>query len=307
MVSRGEILLGTVVAAQSFSVQLATPLQLIVQDVNAIASIKSIVDKIRDLTTDETPETPLTDVEIPPEETARITLAFEGVNLTADSGKKILNNFTFTFEPGKKYLILGKNGAGKSSVFKVLKRRFASFDGNIKINGEDLSRFSNASLSRRVAYLGENVSLLTGTVAENITFWRELPPETVLAAVGQSHLRLPLDREIGDEGYNISSGEQRRIEIARGLTAPVAVMIFDEIVSTLDVETAYEIEKTALSYENKTVIFISHNFSGKLVREYDDILIMENGSLVDHGDFETLKDTSAYFRRICEIKFGEVP
>lgn len=67
------------------------------------------------------------------------------------------------------------------------------------------------------------------------------------------------------EGRNISSGEQRRIEIARTLLKSASVLIFDEVVSTLDIETAYDIEKTAMELEDKTIIFISHNFSGKLL------------------------------------------
>ena len=83
-------------------------------------------------------------------------------------------------------------------------------------------------------------------------------------------------------------------------------MIFDEVVSTLDIETAYEIEKMVLEYEKQTMIFISHNFSGKLIREYDEILVMDSGRLVDHGTYDELIENSSYFRNICEIKFGKL-
>ena len=83
-------------------------------------------------------------------------------------------------------------------------------------------------------------------------------------------------------------------------------MIFDEVVSTLDIETAYEIEKMVLEYEKQTMIFISHNFSGKLIREYDEILVMDAGRLVDHGTYDELIENSSYFRNICEIKFGKL-
>ena len=84
----------------------------------------------------------------------------------------------------------------------------------------------------------------------------------------------------------------------------MGVLIFDEVVSTLDIETAYEIEKLALDFEEKTVIFISHNFSGKLIREYDEILVMGDGKLISHGSYEALVKECDYFRKICEIKFG---
>ena len=83
-------------------------------------------------------------------------------------------------------------------------------------------------------------------------------------------------------------------------------MIFDEVVSTLDIETAYEIEKMILEYSDKTVIFVSHNFSGKLIKEYDEILVMDSGKLLAHGTYDELIRDCEYFRRICEIKFGSI-
>ena len=80
--------------------------------------------------------------------------------------------------------------------------------------------------------------------------------------------------------------------------------MFDEVVSTLDIDTAYEIEKLALSLTDKTIIFVSHNFSGKLIRQYDEILIMDHRQLIDHGRYEELLVRSPYFARICDIKFG---
>ena len=72
----------------------------------------------------------------------------------------------------------------------------------------------------------------------------------------------------------------------------------------MDIESAYDIEKLALGFNDKTVIFISHNFSGKLIREYDEILVMSNGKLISHGPYEELLKKCDYFRKICDIKFG---
>ena len=82
-------------------------------------------------------------------------------------------------------------------------------------------------------------------------------------------------------------------------------MIFDEVVSTLDIETAYDIERMALGYKDKTVVFISHNFSGKLIKEYDEILVMKDGCLVAHGSYDALMKSNDYFRKICAIRFGD--
>lgn len=305
MVSKGEILLGTVVAAQSFAVQLATPIQLIVQDINSFCSIKSIVRKISELTTDDTIDNFGDYLQGDSTDVGGTRIEFKDLHVESADGKPILENFTYEFEPKKKYLIIGKNGAGKSSIFKALKRRMGKYCGTIMINGKDINAYSGKDISRMVSYLGENVSIFTGSVFENIALWRDIPYDSILQAARESRLNLPFERMIGDEGFNISSGEQRRIELARGLAEPVGAIIMDEVVSTLDIETAFEIENTVLSFEDITVIFVSHNFSGKLIKRYDEILIMEDGRLAAHGSFDDLLANNEYFRRICSIKFGE--
>jgi ABC-type multidrug transport system fused ATPase/permease subunit len=82
-------------------------------------------------------------------------------------------------------------------------------------------------------------------------------------------------------------------------------MIFDEVISTLDIETAYEIEKQALSIENKIIIFISNNFSSELIDQYDEILLLSDGMLAAHGKYHDLFENNKYFRRICDIRFAK--
>lgn len=173
-----------------------------------------------------------------------------------------------------------------------------------KINGKPVSNISNEELSKCISYLNENVSLFSGSVRDNITLFREYSPDVFNREVDGAQVNLDLDRIVNDEGRNISSGEQRRIEIARSLLSSVKMIVFDEVVSTLDIETAYKTEKMALDFKDKMVVFISHNFSDKLIRDYDDILVVQNGSLLTNGTYDELINSCDYFRRICEIKFG---
>lgn len=187
--------------------------------------------------------------------------------------KKIIDHFSFNFETEKKYLMIGLNGSGKSTLFRTLRKWFNNFSGSIFINDYDIKDIKNEDLSQYVSYLNENVSLFSDSVRDNITLFRNYSLYSFQTAIDAAQVNLNLDRVINDEGRNISSGEKRRIEIARSLLGTARVLIFDEVVSTLDIETAYEIEKMALDFDDKTVIFISHNFSGKLIHEYDEILV----------------------------------
>ena len=293
MVSTGEILVGTVIAAQAFSDELASPLQGIIENINSIKSVKSIISRIKDLTIEEKIDNSESNVGTLFADKDELNIKFCNLTITFDE-KKIVDNFSFNFKQGGKYLIIGKNGSGKSSIFKALKKRFKNYKGQILINGTELRDVSNSELSDLISYLNESVSIFSGSIEDNITFWRTVSKERYSNAIKDAHIELDSQRVIGEDGFNISSGEQRRIEIARSLISPAKLMVFDEVVSTLDIETAYDIERMALDYTDKTVVFISHNFSGKLIKEYDEILVMKDGCLVAHGAYDELIKSNDY-------------
>lgn len=301
LVIKGEILIGTVIAAQSFANDLATPLQEIIVNINSIRSVREIIVKLKRLSDSNVQQQlcyQCNDYKVD-----RCDIKFENLYLNID-GKTIIDHFSFDFESGKKYLIVGVNGSGKTSLFKALKKWFNNCSGSIYINKQNISTMSNEDIGRAVSYINEDVSLFSCSVRNNILLFRNCQSKSFDEAVNHTRLNIDLECEIIDEGRNISSGERRRIEIARSLIEAVPALIFDEVVSTLDIETAYEIEKLALGLDGKTIIFISHNFSGKLIREYDDILVMGKGKLLAHGTYDELIQSCEYFRKICEIKFG---
>lgn len=305
MVIRGEIMIGTVLAAQAFASDLALPIQNIIININSIRSVKNIAKKMETFTDGYDADGASADSADSAEKpkAQAYDIEFRGMSLKTET-KTIVDDFSFRFESGKKYLIVGVNGAGKSSVFKVLKKWHKHCSGEILINGQSVSGYSSEDLSCIVSYLNENVSLFSGSLRDNITLFRDYSEKDIQTAIDGSHMQLDLNREIIDEGLNISSGEQRRVEIARSLLRSTPIIVFDEVVSTLDIETAYEIEKAALELEDKTIVFISHNFSGKLIRNYDNIIVMSGGRIISSGTYEELMENSPYFKRICEIKFG---
>ena len=300
MVIRGEVLVGTVIAARSFASDLAQPLQGLIGNLNSIRSVKMISEKIDEMTHPDPAVQPGGEAVGLPE---KPDVVFDNVSLRVGE-QSIINNFSFDFEFGKKYLIIGQNGAGKSTVFKLLKKKYSDYTGEISIGGTALSDISNAELAKCVSYLTESVVLTGDDVAENVRFYREISDDKLKTALDGAKVSIDTERRLLDGGSNISSGEQRRIEIARSLCGDARFLIFDEVISVLDVKTAYEIEKTALDYD-KTVVFISHNFSGKLIRAYDEILLMDGGTLVAHGNYDYLIEHNDEFRELCSIKFGD--
>jgi ABC-type multidrug transport system fused ATPase/permease subunit len=115
-----------------------------------------------------------------------------------------------------------------------------------------------------------------------------------------------MNRKAGDGGRFLSSGERRKLELARALIDDPQVMILDEVVSTLDIETAYEIEKLVLSLEDRTVIMISNAFSGQLLDQYDQIVLMNQGSILAQGTHSELIQNSDEYREIYRISCGDI-
>ena len=299
MMIQGKITLGLIYAAFQFSNQLVAPMFSIITKINAIESVKSIVYRIKTITQEAKKEDQQKDIVL----NEPATIKLEGITIEL-SGKTVLDHITYTFLPGKKYLIIGGNGAGKSTLLKLLKRSTANFEGSISINGHDIREFSYKSLSGVVSYINESVSLICDSVKENIALYRDVTDEQIQRAVDTVGLKVDLNRIVRDGERNLSSGETRRIEIARSLIDQTSVIIYDEAISTLDIPTAYEIEKTLFSLKDQMVIFVSHNFSSQLINEYDEILLLDNGKLIGVGSHEELMNSSDYYRRIMSIKNG---
>ena len=137
----------------------------------------------------------------------------------------------------------------------------------------------------------------------NTDLYREISDETLQEAMKTVELSVPIDRQIGDGGKYLSSGERRKLEIARALVKNPQVLILDEVVSTLDIETAYEIEKLVLELST-TVIMVSNAFSGKLIEKYDAIILMDKGEILASGRHKELLKKSAMYREIYEIRCG---
>lgn len=299
LVMRGQLTMGIIFTAYQFSDKLVSPMNTFISNINAIQSVKSIVKRIKNTSAASAQEKAQEDVEVQ----QPVTITLNNVQASYDD-KQVLNGISHTFEAGKKYLIIGRNGAGKSTLLQLLKRSTENYNGTITINDTDVRSFSYKSLSSVVSYINESVPLICDTVRNNIALYRDVPDEKLQEVVNTVGLNVPLDRVIRDGDRNLSSGEIRRIEIARSLISKPSVIVYDEAISTLDIPTAYQIEKTLLSLKDQTVLFVSHNFSGQLIRQYDQIILLDSGEICGCGTHEQLMETSEYYRRIMEIKNG---
>lgn len=300
-VIRGSISLSSVIAAYVLAGNLGRPLNSLAGRFNEYKSMRSIEEKIRIARRNIKISNSILDekINVIPE------IKIEGLTLSLNE-KTVLNDVSCEFKPGKKYLIIGDNGSGKSTLMRALKKTYRAWSGSITIDGRDIKDFSGKDLAKIISYSNENVPLLDDTVRNNITLFRNVSPDLISQLASEVGLTIDLERNLGDDGFNVSSGEKRKIELMRSLLENPLVMIFDEVISTLDIETAYEIEKLILSLDNHTVIMISNAFSGALLNEYDEILVMDKSRIIARGKHTELMEKSPEYRTLFDLRCGSM-
>lgn len=221
--------------------------------------------------------------------------------------KKVLENINFDFEKGKKYALVGLSGSGKSTLMKLISKRIKANEGKIYIDGTDLDEISRNSIINLISTINQNVFLFKGSIYDNITlFSRDYSEEKVKDVILKAELGKYLDRLydkelISENANNLSGGEKQRISIARSLIKDTKIILADEILSSLDNEIAFSIEKGLLELENITLISVTHRLIKENLKQYDKILVLKDGKIEEKGNFEELMSFDSYFKKLYTI------
>ena len=253
---------------------------------------------------DAKPETvaPATPLPFPADHTIQV----EKLSFTyPGSTTKALDHLTFTVLPGERIAIVGPSGAGKSTITSLFMRFWNSSEGSISIGSKNISLFDPEELRRNIALVSQRTYLFAETIRENLTL---AGPEATdddlkkaLTAAGLSHFTLKLDEWCGQHGMKLSGGERQRIAIARVLLQSAPIMILDEATANLDGVTEREVTETLNSISaGKTLITITHRL--KAMEQYDRILVLEKGKIVEQGVHLDLMAGNGLYRRIWELQ-----
>lgn len=201
----------------------------------------------------------------------------------AYDGKEIFKGANFTIEKGKKYLIKGPSGVGKSTLIKLLSMAIEDYEGTIKVDGVDYRNIREESLNNNISFVYQDVFLFEDTIYNNITLFKEIPESKVLKACeGAGLMDLLEEKENGlnemllENGKNLSGGQRQRISIARALVRDVDLLFIDEATSNLNEELGRLIENTVLSLDS-TVVAISHRYYEGITEKYDYVLEIKDG------------------------------
>jgi len=220
--------------------------------------------------------------------------------------KQVLKKINCTFELGKKYAIVGASGSGKSTLLNLLMASYQNYDGTIYYDDTELRKISSSNLYEIESIIQQNVFVFNATIKDNITMFRDFPEEEINEAIRLSGLSALIEEKgadylCGENGSGLSGGEKQRISIARSLLKKSQVLLVDEATAALDAETAYQVSGAILGLKNVTSIVVTHSLDEGLLKQYDGIITLKNGSIVESGTFDELIEEKGYFYSLFTI------
>ena len=202
-----------------------------------------------------------------------------------------IENLDLLLERGKKYVLLGSSGSGKSTLLKVLTKLNKAYSGKIDIDGEELSDLDEISLRKKINFVQQDPYIFQDTLEFNICLRHDVEKkelDKVIELVNLKELirKLPhgVKTVLSDNGNNLSGGEKQKIAIARVFIREPEIIFVDEGMSALDTKNTYFLENMFLKY-NGTIVTISHKSNPQILKQYDQIVVMENSRIVAVGNF----------------------
>lgn len=223
-----------------------------------------------------------------------------------EQDKPVLRNVSCCFELGKRYVIVGASGSGKSTLLNLLMASYQNYDGTICYDDTELRHISSENLYELQSIIQQNVFVFNTNIKDNITMFRNFPDADVDRAIRLSGLsglieQKGLDYACGENGSGLSGGEKQRISIARSLLKKSQVLLVDEATAALDAETAYQVSSAILNLDGITRIVVTHALDEGLLRQYDSILTLKNGAIVEQGTFDELIAQKGYFYSLFTV------
>lgn len=223
------------------------------------------------------------------------------------SDDNILKNINYSFKPRNVYAVVGSTGCGKSTIISLLYRLWDVDTGEIAVNGINIKEYNLASLRKNIAIVSQNTFLFDDTIENNLTLNnKKIKKEEYVTVCKQMGIdefisKLPDGylTEVGENGVKLSGGQRQRIAIVRMLLQAKDILIFDEATSALDnITQEHILENLKKYYKDKIVIMIAHRLS--TIKKADEILVLNDGEIVEVGNHETLMEKRNYYYQLVE-------
>ncbi len=243
-------------------------------------------------------------------------LRFEGVGFAYNPKRRVIDDMTLTIRPGEKIGLVGRSGAGKSTVVNLLLRFYDIQQGRILIDGQDIALVTQDSLREQVGMVTQDTSLLHRSVRDNIVYGRPDASDAQMVAAAlkaEAHEfvqtlvdpkgRSGYDAHVGERGVKLSGGQRQRIAIARVMLKDAPILLLDEATSALDSEVEVAIQASLYKLmQGKTVVAIAHRLS--TIAAMDRLVVMDHGRIVEEGTHASLLASGGIYARLWAHQSG---
>ena len=305
---KGEFTTGMIMAFQGFLSNFMSPAMTIVSAGQTLQEMRTQMERVDDVM--EYPDDQIFDENADNEEFAKLSGSVElkhvvfGYSPLADP---LIKDFNLTLTPGQSVAIVGGSGCGKSTMSKLISGLYKPWEGEILFDGKPMSKIRKSVFRGSLAVVDQDIILFEDTIANNIKMWDESIEdfEMILAAkdaqIHEDIMARPkgYQYKLIEGGRDFSGGQRQRLEIARVLAQDPTIIILDEATSALDAKTEYEVVK-AIRDRGITCIVVAHRLS--TIRSCDEIIVMQNGEIVDRGTHKELLEHSTLYNELVSAE-----
>jgi ATP-binding cassette subfamily B protein/subfamily B ATP-binding cassette protein MsbA len=310
LVIQGQLTVGLVAAFLIYAQQFFRPVQLAASTYTLMQSALAGAERIYSILDEPREPADAPDARELGRAQGRIT--FEKVSFAYDAAHPVLRDVSFEVAPGQTVALVGRTGAGKTTVANLIPRFYDTTEGVVRLDGEDVKRVKRASLRRQMATVIQEPFLFSGTIAENIGYGRPgASREEIEQAARAVHAHefiaaLPkgYDSVLGEGGATLSQGQRQLLAFARAVIAEPRVLILDEATANIDTRTEALIQR-ALStlLAGRTSVVIAHRLS--TIRSADLILVIDAGRITERGTHEELMARNGLYAELYHRQFRE--
>ncbi|UTG71667.1 ABC transporter ATP-binding protein [Neisseria subflava] len=251
-----------------------------------------------------------------PLKVTRGEIKFDHVDFSYEAGKPLLNGFNLNIKPGEKVGLIGRSGAGKSTIVNLLLRFYEPQSGTISIDGQSVDSVTQESLRAQIGLVTQDTSLLHRSVRDNIIYGRPDATEAEMISAAEraeatgfipnlsdAKGRRGYDAHVGERGVKLSGGQRQRIAIARVMLKDAPILLLDEATSALDSEVEAAIQESLdKMMEGKTVIAIAHRLS--TIAAMDRLIVLDKGRIIEEGSHTELLEKQGLYAKLWAHQSG---
>ena len=303
----GKMTLGSVVAYSGYLMMFYRPVFMLTRMLDLITNALSAAERVFDVIDTEPMIKEARDAVGLPDLKGEIE--FRDITFGYDKFKPVLKNVSLTIHPHEMIGLVGKSGAGKSTMINLICRLYDVTDGAILLDGVDLRKVKQNDLRKNIGIVLQDTFLFNGTIYENIRYAKpeasraEVIRASITANAHEFILRKPdgYDTEVGERGNSLSGGEKQRLSIARAILRDPKILILDEATSSVDTQTEKKIQEALERLtQGRTTIAIAHRLS--TLRKCSRLVVIKNGEIGEIGTHQELMEKKGIFYELAHIQ-----